>query len=257
MMVILEFHHQLTILNKNYCMNDFLITYYSFITKGVILFSAIIGFILFRKYKNTSTKYLILFLGYVVLIELLAYYPTMLKEYESLNSLKLLIDKTVFKQNYWIYTLFWHIGSIMFYSFFYFKILKKKNNKLIVKYVSTIFLLSSLLWIVINRNDFFVASFPFIKVTGTLVIILYVVLYFIESLMSDESLTFFKSINFYISSILLIWWLITGPVVFFESYVSKADWNFILLRWQIYLSANIFMYLGFAFALIFCNPEND
>ncbi len=237
-------------------MNDFLITYYSFITKGVILFSAIIGFILYKKYKNTTTKYLILFLGYVVFIELIAYYPTLLK-LDSLDLLKQIIDKTVFKQNYWIYTLFWHIGSIMFYSFFYFKILKKKYNKLIVKYVSMIFLLSSILCIVINRNDFFVSLFPFIKIAGTLVIILYVVLYFIESLISNKSLTFFKSINFYISAILLIWWLVTGPVVFFESYTSKSDWNFIFLRWQIYLSANIFMYLGLAFALIFCKLEND
>ncbi|HLV39658.1 hypothetical protein [Xanthomarina sp.] len=238
-------------------MNDFLIAYYSFITKGVILFSAIIGFVLFKKYKNTSTKYFIFFLGYVVVLELFAYYPTLFLKVEFLDPLKVIIDKTVFKQNLWVYTLFWDIGSIMFYSFFYYKILNKKNNKLLVKYVSTFFLISSILCIIINWNEFFVALFPFITIMGTLVIIFYIVLFFIESLMSNESLTFFKSVNFYISAILLIWWLITGPVVFFENYVSEADWNFIFLRWQIYLSANIFMYLGFAFALIFCKPESE
>lgn len=238
-------------------MNDFLIKYYSFITKGVILIAAITGFILYKKYKKTPIKYFILFIGYVVLVEFIAYYPTLLIKYESLTSLKLIIDKTVFRQNYWVYNLFWGIGSIIFFSVFYLKILKYKKYKLIVKSVLSIFLLSSILCIIFNWNDFFISSFPFFKISGTILILLYSVLFYIETLESEESTNIFKYVNFYICSILLIWWLVTGPVVFFEKYVFDADWDFIFLRWQIYLSANIFMYLGFALAFIFCKPEQE
>jgi hypothetical protein len=44
-------------------------------------------------------------------------------------------------------------------------------------------------------------------------------------------------------------------LVFYDIYNTNGDWNFIFLKWQIYLSANVFMYLTFTFALIFCKPD--
>ena len=70
-------------------------------------------------------------------------------------------------------------------------------------------------------------------------------------------LAFYKSINFYISIIIFIWWLIVTPLVFFESYNNTSDWSFVFLKWKIKLLSNVFMYLTFTFALIFCGPEQE
>ena len=90
---------------------------------------------------------------------------------------------------------------------------------------------------------------------GALIILLCTIFYFIEILQSEKILIFYKSLNFYISAAIFIWWLIVTPIVFYDIYMSNSDWNFIFLRWQIYLFANIIMYLTFTFALIWYKPE--
>ena len=97
--------------------------------------------------------------------------------------------------------------------------------------------------------------FLILDILGSLIIFLCTVFYFFEILQSDNILTFYKLLNFYISTAIFIWWLIITPLVFYDIYNSNYDWNFIFLKWQIYLFANIFMYSTFTFALIFCKPE--
>lgn len=81
--------------------------------------------------------------------------------------------------------------------------------------------------------------------------------YLLELLASEDILKFHKSINFYIAITVLLWYVITTPVSFYGVYFSGDDWNFIFLRWQIYFFANVFMYLTFTFALIWCNPQKN
>ena len=96
-----------------------------------------------------------------------------------------------------------------------------------------------------------------LAVLGAFIILLCISFYFIEILNSDKVLNFYKSINFWISITLLIWWLVITPLVFYDIYFSAVDWNFIILKWQIYLMMNIFMYTSFTIALIWCKPENN
>ena len=76
-------------------------------------------------------------------------------------------------------------------------------------------------------------------------------------LQSYKVLNFYNELYFYISSAFLIWYLITTPLIFYQIYFSTADWSFIFLKWQIFLFANVFMYLTFTFALIYCKPEKE
>ena len=66
-------------------MNNFIKEYFLFINEGVIILAAIIGLFCLRKYRNTVVKYFIYFLVYVVIIELLGYYPRFSRNYDSLN----------------------------------------------------------------------------------------------------------------------------------------------------------------------------
>ncbi|WP_298553650.1 hypothetical protein [uncultured Algibacter sp.] len=234
-------------------MNDFLLEYYNNITYSVEILAAVTGLVLYKKYKLTAAKYFIWFLVYLSVCDFLNSYVHYIYNDGFLSFLK----DTVFIWNYWWTTLYWNILAIIFFAFYYYKILSKKTFKTIVKFSGYGFLLFSIVYVIINWDAYFVSFFPIISIFGALIIFLCTVFYFIEILESDMILTFYKSINFYISAAIFIWWLIITPLVFYDVYNSNKDWNFIFLKWQIYLLANIVMYSTFTFALIWCRPQKD
>ncbi|NMH85927.1 hypothetical protein [Flavivirga algicola] len=252
-------------------MDEFIRQNYSFITHSVELLAAVIGLLVFRKYKSTAAKYFIYFLVYLTLCDFISMYARAVRPDRFLNFL----IGTIFEKNYWWATLYWNVGAILFFAFYYYKILKIGLFRNVVKFAAYIFFVFSIIYIALNWDDFFVRFFPVISILGAIVILLCAVFYFIEILQSDKILTFYKSINFYISLAIFIWWLIITPIVFYDIYYTYdiksstsldsvmlkrevyRDWDFVILRRQIYLFANVFMYLTYTFALIWCKPEND
>jgi len=234
-------------------MEEFFRQNYLLLTYSVEIMAAVTGLLLHKKYKHTAARYFIYFLIYTAFVDIIGGYPRLYDQFEFLNNFK----GTVFESNHWWSTLFWKIGSVLFYSFYFYKILKSKLHSYILKYGSITFLISSIIYIATHWDVYFVSFFPFISIFGTVIIFFCVLFYFIEILQSNNILSFYKSLNFYISSVLLIWWIIITPLVFYDIYNTEADWDFIILKWQIYLFANIFMYSMFTFALLWCKPEND
>jgi hypothetical protein len=240
---------------------EFLLNNYSFLTHFVEVFSALTGIFLFNKYKNSISKYFIYFLVYLSICEAISTYTWLVFPDKILSFLV----GTIIEKNYWWSTLYWKIGAIMFFAFYYNKILKNKQFKKAIKFGGLSFFVFSVIYILCHCQAFFVSFFPAISVFGAAIIFLCTALYFIEILLSDSILSFYKSLNFYISAGIFIWWLIITPIVFYDNYtayeisVYQRDWDYIKLRRLIYLSANLFMYLTFTFALIFCKPnlEND
>jgi len=234
-------------------MNEFLLEYNNTITSSIEILAAVTGLLLYKKYKFTAAKYFICFLVYLSLCDFLNSYVHYIYNDGFLSFLK----DTVFIWNYWWSTIYWKIGAIMFFVFYYNKILENKIFKTSIKYSGWFFFLFSVVYIIFNWDDYFIRFFPIISILGAIIIFLCTIFYFIEVLLSDKILTFYKSINFYISAAIFIWWLIITPLVFYDIYNSNKDWNFIFLKWQIYLFANIVMYSTFTFALIWCKPQND
>lgn len=234
-------------------MDEFLKQNYTFLTQSVEIIAAVSGLFCYRKFKSTAVRFFIYFLVYVLFVEFLGSYPRYFKNWGLFEFIK----GTVLEQNYLWFTVFWAMGSALFYMFFYKKILKNNCRKRILHYAAVLFFIGGVLQIVLNFHLFVTDYRVIIFVIGALLILLCVSFYFIEVLENDNVLTFYKSIYFWISAIIFIWFLITTPLIFYEIYFSTADWNFILLKWQIYLFANMFMYLTFSFALLWCKPEND
>ncbi|MGZ0014761.1 hypothetical protein [Yeosuana sp. AK3] len=234
-------------------MNEFLLEYKNTITFSIEILAAVTGLMLYNKYKQTAAKYFIWFLVYLSVGDFIGSYVHYIKNDGFLNFL----EGTVFIKNFWWSTLYWKIGAIIFFSFYYNSILTNERFKRIVKYSGYSFLSFSIVYILLNWDDYFVQFFPIISILGAIIIFLCTAFYFFEMLNSEKILTFYKSINFYISAAIFIWWLIITPLVFYDIYNSHYDWNFIFLKWQIYLFANILMYSTFTFALIWCKPEND
>ncbi|MDO7172591.1 hypothetical protein [Mariniflexile sp. AS56] len=240
-------------------MNEFLLQNYLIITHSVEVIAALTGVFLLRNYRNGTTKYFIFFLVYLTICEFIAGYTRYVYPGKFLD----ILIGTIFQKNHWWATLFWKIGAIMFFSFYYRKILETKFFKDVIKYCSFIFLIISVSCIILNFEEFFYRFFPVISILGAVIVFLCTIFYFVETLQSDKILTFYKSINFYISAAIFIWWLIITPITFYDVYFvyeignPNRDWNFMFLRWQIYLFANVSMYLTFTFALIFCKPEAE
>ncbi|MEP1489446.1 MAG: hypothetical protein ABJK28_13575 [Algibacter sp.] len=234
-------------------MEEFIKENYFIITYGVEFLAALTGLFLFNKYRLTAAKYFICFLSYTFLIDLLGGYVYRIGDYSFLHILK----RTVFVKNYWYYTLFWQIGGTLFFVFYYNKILKTNTLKSVLKLTGLFLFIFSIGYILFNFDAYFSGYLSVIRVLSTVIIFICVVFYFVELLSSNKILTFYKSIDFYISAIIFIWWLITTPLVFYDIYNFNKDWNFIFLKWEIYLLANLFMYLTFTFALIWCKPQND
>ena len=234
-------------------MEEFLIKYYIPLTHGVELLAALTGVIYYRKYNYSNAKYFIYFLVFIAIAELVSGYTHFIENDGLFSFLK----GTVFQKNYWWGALYWSLGGIMFYSYYFLRIIKTKSFVLVIRISRYFYLIFFFVYIFFNWNDYFIKPFPVINILGAIVIFLCAIFYFIEILKSDVVLTFYKSLNFYIATTIFIWWLIITPIVFFNIYYRHVDWNFIFLKWQIYLFANICMYLTFTIALIWCKPEND
>lgn len=233
-------------------MLDFLTKNNVFITYGVEILAAIVGLLCLRKYKNTTVKYFIWFLVYVVFVEVIGYLLSYFRNSEALLFLK---NNGFGKFNWW-YTIFWSIGSIMFYVFYYSRISKIGMFKLLYDIIGIVFLVSSIAYIGFNFEAF-LSTFPFyFQVAGAFVTVTCVAIYFIELLLSEKLLKFYKSFNFYLSLTILVWWIIITPLVFFDEYNTVNDWNYVNLKRQIFLFANIFMYLTFTFNLLWCKPQS-
>ncbi|MGB5417527.1 hypothetical protein [Algibacter sp.] len=247
-------------------MKGFLIEHYSFLTKSLEILAALTGIFVYRNYRNSAAKYFIFFLIYIAILELVGGYVLLVRPDKSLHFLM----GTLIERNFWLYTLGWNIGAILFFNFYYFKIIKNRRFKTILKYTGYSYLGFSFIYIISNGNDFFYKSFPILSIIGAIIVITCCVFYFIELLQSESVLQFYKSLNFYISVVIFIWWLVITPLTFFNMYYGSVDLskpfrhpdfffdlNYITLRKMIYLFSNIFMYLTYTFALIWCRPEKE
>lgn len=240
-------------------MNKFLIEYHTIITFCVEILAAVTGLICYNKYKVTAAKYFIIFLVLIPILEFIAYYTVLVRPNEFLEFL----IGTKFEKNFWFSTSYWDVGVVMFFSFYFYKVLKNTYYKKIIKILGYTFFLFSVCYIGIFFNDFFNKFLIVIILYGALVILTCTIFYFVEILQSEKILNFYKSINFYISATIFLWWLIITPISFYDIYYiynvgeAYSDLDFIYLRFFIYLFSNIFMYLTFTFALIWCKPQNN
>ncbi len=234
-------------------MNEFLSQNYFLITHSVESLAAGTGLFFYKKYKATAAIYFIWFLVYSAFVDIIMRYPRFFNYLEIFE----MIENTIFEKNYWYATIFWFIASTIFYIFYFHKITQNRVLKAVLKFTKWLFIITSLIVFIIDYEKLYTGYIPLIHGLSTLAVFFAISLYLYEILNSDCILIFYQSINFYISATVLIWWLITTPLVFYELYFSQADWNFVFLKYQIFLFANVFMYVSFTLALIFCKPQYD
>lgn len=236
-------------------MNDFLIEHRSLIYHSSEFIAAVIGLLLYKSYKKTSTIYFIHFLFAAWAVDAIGGYTNYVIDYEFLHSLRDLLKDTILEKNRWWYTIFWQIGATLLILRYYMKILKSKGLLSILKVVGWLFLVVSIGKIVINFDAFFVKSFPIHQILSTSVVLVCITFYFIDLLGSDTILTFNKSVSFYVSCIFLLWYLTIATTQFYEPYYNSVDNAYVRLRRLIYIYAIVGMYGSFGITLIYCRPK--
>ncbi|MBT8269342.1 MAG: hypothetical protein HKO96_02270 [Flavobacteriaceae bacterium] len=238
-------------------MQQFLWEYYSQLTKFVEVLAAVVGILMYSKFRYTPVKYFIWILVGIASVEMIGGYTGYVEDYNFLSDLKEKLAGTWLEENNWFYTLFWEIGATLAFAYYFRSLLTNQTHKTIIKTVAAGFVVASIVIIASNFEAFFVRSFPAISILSALVIIFSVVLYLVQILQSDELLDFYKMPNFYFAATLLIWILITTPVIFYDVYFSTDDPDYVTLKYSIFLFSNIFMYLTFTLSLIWCKPKNS
>lgn len=233
-------------------MEEFIKEHYTLITYSVECLAAVTGIVLYKKYKHTVAKYLIFFLVYAFLVDLLGNYP---RHFYNLG-LFYVIEDTLIEKNYWWFNIFWFFGTVGFVSYINYNIVEKKIFRKAIKYIFFSYSAMFLLYLVFKFENVFLILNSFITILSLWAVLSIISIYLLEILQSEKVIYFYQSIYFFINTAILLWFLILGPMVFYEIYFSTADWNFIILKWQIYLSVNIVFYLTLSLALIFCKPEN-
>jgi hypothetical protein len=237
-------------------MREFLAEYDFFLTLGVELLAALIGLLVYRKFKTTKVKYFIWFLWYVFFIDLIGWTPYFIYKYESFKWIAKYTNNTLFERNYLWYGIFWKIGSALFIAFYFRLILTNTYFKRIIKYLTVLFMFISIVYLVLSYETYYKGESYLISFYGVLIIVLSTSFYLTEVLMSSKIINFYKSVHFYIASVFFIFFLIKTPIMFFQIYYSTSDWNFVFLRDDIILFCNLFMYVTFSYALLKCKPED-
>lgn len=236
-------------------MDEYIYQYAGSLTKLLELIAAITGLLFLSKYKQTLHKYFIYFLCYVFLLELIGGYTVYVHKIEALSNIKQYLSNTWMRRNNWWYTIFWTIGSALFYSFYFRKFIANKVMKIILKYASITFLVFAIIRIIIRWDDFFVTVLSEVNLFSTILIVTSIVFYLIETLKSERILQFYKSLNIYISISVLLWTVITAPLAFFSIYFNQQDWSYVYLKTNVFFFANIFLYLSFVIGVIVSKPK--
>ncbi|MCF1192779.1 hypothetical protein LRR18_14385 [Mangrovimonas sp. AS39] len=239
-------------------MGKFILDNFYVINEGIIVLAGITAVLSYPKFKNSRVKYFIYFLIYIVFIELMGYYPRYSENNSWLQWIPALTKDTRFERNLLWYTVFWNIGSALFVTFYFFKILENKRFKTIIKFGGILFLFISFLRLMFNVEGYFTNQRDmFILIGGMIQIMLCIMLYFYEILMSDKIIAFYKSFHFYVAAAFFIWFLVMTPIAFYQKYYNVEDEAFVNFRKFLILFCNVLMYLTFIIALIKCKPQSQ
>ncbi len=239
-------------------MLEFILNHNAFLIKLLEVIAAATGIYFLKKHKrNSATVYFVYFLVYIVVFESLSSYVNYVRVDRPLSFL----IGTKIEKNYWLTTLFWDVGAVSFFSFYFYKVLQKPSYKKMVRFLGVVYTIFSVLYILLHQDLFFAHFLIVLNLLGALVVLLCCALYFIELLLSETILRFYYAFEFYAATVIFIWWVVTTPLAFFDVYYTYEvgehyrDREFVFVRFLIFLFVNILMYLTYTFAFIWCQPN--
>lgn len=236
-------------------MLEFIIEHQIYVGYFFELLAAVSGSYYLSKtdYVLPSIKYLVYFLWFVFIMDLLTFY-TIWAYYDDYKTFPWLKD-SVFRRGMWLvnsYTVY----SCSFYSFLFIKNIHRDRIKKALILVWLGYIAVSIISLLLSP-DFFHANVMTPVFLGTGLLLICIGMYFYEMMMSTELINFKTDLLFYISIGLIIWYLSIPPIQIYSSYFSVENVEYISLSISIKKYANIFMYGVFSFAFIYCAQQKQ
>lgn len=218
------------------------------LTQSFELAAAISGSYYLKKVKDDRLRIFVYYLWLTVCVEILGSYGYLF-QYDIDYEWFLAIKNSVFGSNIWLFNIYGFLATGLI-SIFYYNLMTNFKNKVTVLSAWAIYSIFSIAFYTFT-DAFFINSLPYQLVIGLSIICLYVILYFLQLINSDEILDYYKLPAFYISVILLLWYLSVIPLFIFYGYFNSIDSDFVRFRSLLLLVINICTYSGFVFAFIY------
>ena len=215
------------------------------IISGSQLLAAIVGTIYFYKYKNTSLKYFLFLLWYIVFTDFFSLYAS------KTGTLTFYTDENGNHYTVWFYNLL-RLVTFTTLFFVYHNYLNNLKFKKWIKVFSIIYIIIFITnWLFIQNFIKEKSELP--RIMGSLFLIATVIFYFIELLSSEKIVVFHKMLLFWISVGLLLFY--TGTIPFVLKYNGYALIPGIHELFLIIYVLAIIMYLTFTFGFIWSKKE--
>ncbi|WP_431135609.1 hypothetical protein [Psychroserpens mesophilus] len=231
-------------------MNEFLYENRSYITKFFEITAAVFGSVYLHRTKNQKLKIFVVFLWITVTVEVLGYYKTILQnnyDYSWFISWK----NSEFCQNSWLYNIYSFL-AIGFLGVFYTDLISNTTSKLFIRLIVIIYSVFTLFYYTLTEA-FLGYGLPYDNILASIIVSIYVILYFVELMNSDFILQYYKLPSFYISVALLLWHLCATPLFIYNNYFLPFNTEFVNFRTLLLLYINIFTYscitFGFWYSL--------
>lgn len=168
---------------------------------------------------------------------IVAYYS----DYEYFSFIK----GTSFVHTYWLFNPYHLIAYVVFQSFFVTQINSGKLRK-ILWVIIILFTISAILNLILS-GIYFTSYSAFSAIGGTVILVLYIGMFFYQILKSNRILDFYKDLAFYIAIGALLWHVSITPLFIYNKFgIMNTSPEFVNF-YKILLSAmNAFMYGSFA-----------
>ena len=190
----------------------------SFIGHFVEFLAAVSGTYYLFKTPNAQKiiRLFVYFLWLTVFVETIGLYAAYayFTDYKNLE----FIRDSPFERNYWLYNSF-HVLSFGMYFFFFILHLNSAKIRRILTLTVFIFQVTVILDLFYS-GFFFIAYSAYASVGGTLIMVICIMAYYYEMLISDKILHFYKNLVFYVSIGVLIWNLMVTPLFIYSKYFT-------------------------------------
>jgi len=204
---------------------------YGDISRYILIITAVIATIYYKKQKGTPLRFLKFYLWYAVILEVGAFE---LAKYGLYNS--------------WWYNIGINI-EILFYLFLFYRYIENTKTKRFILIsgilYETYFLIN---YLFLSENWQTLQTYPF--VVGGLLIITVVFLFLIEMFQSDKILFMTKYLVFWVSLGLLFYNIIPLPFFAVRNIIQYNNQQLNQYLMSIQFTANILMYLSFIYGFI-------
>lgn len=199
----------------------------------VEIVALILAIIYFKNYKNTTEKFFLYFLWYVIFTEVLAYFWGYILRIN----------------NHWVANIY-IIVSFLFISWWYTKIIKSKVFKRII-------LINAFLFICLASYESYTQGWEEnIQKTfsgGAIAVLIATVFYFYELLNSNKILNVKNSLRFWLATGTLLFSIGMIPLMFFSNEIKATHPT----RMMILMILNIILYGCYSLGFIWSKPHQE